>query len=58
MAAKRESSRPKRKTVKATSQLSPSASVFTMATHSVVNMVSVTAVSGAVLLTLLAIKHF
>jgi hypothetical protein len=29
-----------------------------MATHNVINMVGVTAVSGAVLLTLLAIKHF
>jgi hypothetical protein len=29
-----------------------------MATHNVVNMVVVTAISGAVLLTLLAIKHF
>ena len=58
MAAKRTSFRPKRKTAKATSQLYSAASVFTMATHNVVNMVAVTAVSGAVLLTLLAIKHF
>ena len=58
MAAKRTSSKPKRKTGKATSQLDPAASVFMIAIHDVVNMVAVTAVSGAVLLTLLAIKHF
>ena len=58
MAVKRTSSRPKRNAAKATPQQSSAASVFTMATHNVINMVGVTAVSGAVLLTLLAIKHF
>jgi hypothetical protein len=58
MAAKRTPSRPKRKSAKATAQPSPTTSVFAMATRSVVNMVAVTAVSGSVLFTLLAIKHF
>jgi hypothetical protein len=58
MTAKRTSSKPKRKTAKATAPPSPATSVLAMATHNVVNMVVVTAISGAVLLTLLAIKHF
>lgn len=58
MVAKRTPSRSKRKSAKATAQASPAATVFLMATHNVVNMVAVTAVSGSVLLTLLAIKHF
>ena len=33
-------------------------STLSMATHSLVNMVAITAVSGAVLLTMLAAKHF
>ena len=58
MAAKRKPFRSKRKTTKVPVQPSPAASVFAMATHNVVNMIAVTAVSGSVLLTLLAIKHF
>ena len=58
MAAKRTPSKPRRKSAKAIAQPSPAASVFAMATSNVVNMVAVTAISGAVLLTLLAIKHF
>jgi len=58
MAAKRMPSKPKRKTAKTAAQPSPAASVFAMATHNVVNMVAIAAVSGAVLLTMLAIKHY
>jgi hypothetical protein len=58
MAARRTPSRPKRKSAKATAQPFPAASVFAMAIHNVVNMIAVAAVSGAVLLSLLAIKHF
>jgi len=34
------------------------ASTLSMATHNLINMVIVAAVSGAVLLTLIAVKHF
>jgi hypothetical protein len=57
MAAKRMP-KAKRKTSKTNSQPSQAASMLSMATHNLVNMVAVTTVSGAVLLTLLAIRHF
>ena len=58
MATKRIPSKPKRTTAKATAHPSSAASVLTIATHNVVNMVAIVTVSGAVLLTLLAIKHY
>jgi hypothetical protein len=54
----RASQKSKRKKAKANQTLAPVCSTLSMATHNLVNMVAVTAVSGAVLLTLLAAKHF
>jgi len=48
----------KRKKAKANRALAYVSSPLSMATHNLVNMVAVTAVSGAVLLALLAAKHF
>ncbi len=58
MAEKRTPSKPKRKAAVAIAQPSLAASAFVMATHNMVNMVAVAAISGVVLLTLLAIRHF
>ena len=58
MAAKRKPSKQKVTSAKATAQPSPAASVLAMATHNVVNMVAIATISAAVLLTLLAIKHY
>lgn len=54
----RSSQKPKRK--KANTNLTPAyvSSTLSMATHNLINMVAITAVSGAVLLTLLAARHF
>ena len=54
----RTSQRSKRKKAKANRTLAYVFSPLSMATHNLVNMVAVTAVSGAVLLALLAAKHF
>ena len=54
----RTSQKSKRKKAKANRTLTYASSPLSMATHNVVNMVAVTAVSGAVLLALLAAKHF
>ena len=48
----------KRKKTKASRTFAYVSSTLSMATHSLVNMVAITAVSGAVLLTMLAAKHF
>jgi hypothetical protein len=58
MATKTTPKKAKRKTSKTSSQPSYAASLLSMATHNLINMVSVTVVSGAVLLTLLAARHF
>jgi hypothetical protein len=54
--AMRASQKSKRKKAKAT--LAYVSSTPSMATHNLVNMVAITAVSGAVLLALLAARHF
>ena len=54
----RASQKSKRKKAKANRTLGYVSSTLSMATHSLVNMVAVTSVSGAVLLTLLAAKRF
>jgi len=54
----RTSQRSKRKKAKANRTLTYVSSPLSMAAHNLVNMVTVTAVSGAVLLALLAAKHF
>jgi hypothetical protein len=58
MRAKTTRQKPKRKKTK--TNLTPAyvSSTLSMATQNLINMVAVTAVSGAVLLTLLAAKHF
>ncbi len=48
----------KRKKVKANRTFAYASSTLLMATHNLVNMVAFTAVSGAVLLVLLAARHF
>ena len=53
----RASQKSKRKNAKANRTLAYASSTLSMATHSLVNMVAMTAVSGAVLLALLAAKH-
>jgi hypothetical protein len=58
MAAKRALPKAKRRAAKADLRSSPTASTLSMAIGSLINMAAVTTVSGAVLLTLLAIKHF
>lgn len=52
------SKRSNRKKAKANRTLAYVSSPLSMATHNLVNMVAVTAVSGAVLLALLAAKNF
>ena len=56
--AMRASQKSKRKKAKANRTFAFVSSTLSMATHSLVNMVAITAVSGAVLLTMLAAKHF
>jgi hypothetical protein len=54
----RSSQNSKRKKAKANRTFAHGSSTLSMAAHNLFNMVAVTAVSGAVLLTLLAAKHF
>jgi len=54
----RASQKSKRTTAKTNRTLACVSSTLSMAKHNLVNMVAVTAVSGAVLLALLAAKHF
>ena len=54
----RASQKPKRKKAKSNRTLAYVSQVQSMATHNLVNMVAITAVSGAVLLALLAATHF
>ncbi len=54
----RASQKSKRKKAKTNRTLACVSSTLSMAKHNLVNMVAVTAVSGAVLLALLAAKHF
>jgi hypothetical protein len=54
----RASQKSKRKKAKANRTFAFVSSTLSMATHSLVNMVAITAVSGAVLLALLAAKRF
>ena len=54
----RASQKSKRKKAKANRTLGYVSSTLSMATHSLVNMLAVTTVSGAVLLALLAGGHF
>ena len=56
--AMRASQKSKRKKVKANPTLAYGSSTLSMATHNLVNMVAITAVSGTVLLALLAAKRF
>jgi hypothetical protein len=58
MAAKRTPSKAKRKVSRSNAPPSQAASMLAVAANNLVNMVAVTTISGAVLLTLLAIKHF
>jgi hypothetical protein len=54
----RASEKSKRKKAKTNRTLAYVSSTLSMATHNLVNMVAITAVSGAVLLALLAARHF
>jgi hypothetical protein len=54
----KKTSRAKRTIAKTRSRPAQAVSLMSMVTQNVVNMVAVTAVSGAVLLALLAVKHF
>ncbi len=54
----RSSQKPKRKKPKSNRMLAYVSQALSMATHNLVNMVAVTAVSGAVLVALLAARHF
>jgi len=54
----RASQKSKRKKAKSNRTPAYVSSTLSLATHNVSNMVAVTAVSGAVLLTLLVAKHF
>ena len=56
--AMRASQKSKRKKAKANRTLAYVSSTLSMATHNLVNMVAITAVSGAVLLALLAARRF
>ncbi|MBR0868439.1 hypothetical protein ACFLEY_08520 [Bradyrhizobium sp. YCK136] len=58
MPTKTTPQRPKRKKSKANSLPSSAASMLSVATQNLINMVAVSAVSGTVLLGLLAAKHF
>jgi hypothetical protein len=54
----RASQKSKRKRAKANRTPAYVSSILSMATHNLVNVVAITAVSGMVLLALLAAKHF
>jgi len=54
----RASQKSKRKKGKANRTFAHVSSTLSMAKHNLVNMLAITAVSGAVLLALLAAKHF
>jgi hypothetical protein len=54
----RASQKSKRKKARANSTLVHGSSALSMVKQSLVNMVAITAVSGAVLLALLAARHF
>ena len=56
--AMRSSQKSKRKKGKANGTFAHVSSTLSVATYTLVNMVAITAVSGAVLLALLAAKHF
>ena len=56
--AMRASQKSKRKKAKANRTLAYVSSTLSMARHNLVNMVAITAVSGAVLLALLVARHF
>ena len=56
--AMRTSQKSKRKKAKASPTLAYVSSTLSMARHNLVNMVAITAVSGAVLLALLAARRF
>ena len=56
--AMRASQKSKRKKAKANRTPAYVSSTLSMATHNLVNVVAITAVSGMVLLALLAAKHF
>ena len=58
MRAKTMQQKPKRKKVKMNLTPAHVSSTLSMATHNLINMVAVTVVSGAVLITLLAARHF
>ena len=58
MAAKTRSRTAKRKNAKASGPLANGAPVLSMITRNLINMVVVSAVSGAVLLGLLSVKYF
>jgi hypothetical protein len=58
MSTKTTPQKAKRKNSKTSPPSSYAASMALMATHNLINMVAVSAVSGAVLLGLLAVKHF
>ena len=54
----RASQKSRRKKAKANRTFAYVSSTLSMAKHNLVNMLAITAVSGAVLLTMLATKHF
>jgi hypothetical protein len=54
----RTSQKSKRRKAKTSRMLTHVSSTLSMATHNLVNMVAITAVSGAVLLALLAARRF
>jgi hypothetical protein len=58
MAAKTTAPKPKRNKSKSVVPPAHAASMISMATQNLINMVAVGTVSGAVLLTLLAAMHF
>ena len=58
MRAKKAPHKAKRKPSKPAAASAYPASTLSMATQNLINMVIVAAVSGAVLLTLIAVKHF
>jgi hypothetical protein len=58
MSAKTTTQKPKRKKSKTSPPPAYAASTISVATQNLINMVAVSAVSGTVLLGLLAAKHF
>jgi hypothetical protein len=58
MRAKKAPHKAKRRPSKPAAAPAYPASTLSMATHNLINMVIVAAVSGAALLTLIAVKHF